>query len=166
MKQIVSKRDPSPFIKGRNLFQAVCYMGVLLSVISSCGNDPEGSPKAVQIHLGEDVCSACGMIISDDRFGAQQHSKGQSPALFDDLGCLLKESSPKSVESIFVRSFENSSWIPASGAFAVKSKEIHSPMGYGIATFPTERAAQTYAARFQRATVHEIKSLLENPVMK
>ena len=135
-------------------------------VVSSCGNAPEGPHEAVQIHLGEDVCSACGMIISDDRFGAQQHSKGQSPALFDDLGCLLKESSPKSMDSIFVRSFENSSWILASGAFAVVSKEIHSPMGYGIATFPTEQAARAYAARFQGATVHEIRSLLENPVKK
>jgi copper chaperone NosL len=148
------------------LFQAICYMGVLIIFISSCGNHPEESPKAVQIHLGEDTCSACGMIISDDRFGAQQHRKGYSPALFDDLGCLLKESSPKSVDSIFVRSFENSSWIPASSAFAVMSKEIHSPMGYGIATFPTEQAAQTYAAGFQGATVHEIKPLLENPVQK
>ncbi|MGH9857715.1 MAG: nitrous oxide reductase accessory protein NosL [Acidobacteriota bacterium] len=132
----------------------------------ACGNDPGGSPKAVQLHMGEDVCSACGMIISNDRFGAQQYREGQSPALFDDLGCLIKESSPKNLDHIFVRSFEDSSWILASSAFAIVSKEIHSPMGYGIAAFPTEKAAQTYAARFQGARVHEIESLLENPVKK
>ena len=132
----------------------------MLLVLFACRDHSAGSRQPVTVHLGEDSCSTCGMIISDEHYGAQQVQEKNPAALFDDLGCLLKESSSERT-NIFVRSFENGDWIPAENAFAVQSNQIHSPMGYGISTFETEKEALAHAAKFPNATVQRVTVLLK-----
>lgn len=133
-------------------------------LIVGCRENSQGLPHPVEVHLGEDVCSACGMIISDERFGAQLQQDDKDTTFYDDLGCLIRAAPEQAKDQIiFLRSFENGGWVRSDQAFAVLSNDIHSPMGYGIATFATEQAARSYASGFQGSSVHEVSALMKYP---
>ncbi len=121
------------------------YALILFMALSlfACG---DGKPPAgpAEVHYGEDVCDRCKMIISDQRFAAQYRANTGQVKKFDDFGCMAAElgndGGKDEVGGIYVTDFTTSAWLDARKAHYLKSPDIASPMGYGIAAFGTEAA--------------------------
>lgn len=137
----------------------------LFALVACKGSSQSWPPHPAEIQLGESVCAACKMIISEERYGAQLHYEHVKPVqLFDDYGCLLKSENtggePEGRRMVFVRSFQDGEWIPQDQAAYVVSKEISSPMGYGIAAFASEESATTFAKGLAVAQVYSSPQLM------
>ena len=72
----------------------IMLLFALVILLSACAHSEEWPPKPAVVHLGEDVCATCRMIISEERYGAQLHQKGKPVEFFDDYGCLLIRKKP------------------------------------------------------------------------
>ncbi len=112
----------------------------------------EAIAKPPEIHFGEDLCAACGMVISDPRFAsalAWEVEPGRYESLaFDDVGdmvAFIKENGDKTMTHFWVGDYESGEWLDATTASYVLSPQIQSPMMHGVAAFATEDAAQAYS---------------------
>jgi copper chaperone NosL len=137
----------------------------ILIFLSACTNSQGWPPKPANIHLGKDSCAKCKMIISQTQYGGQIQEKDQPAEFFDDLGCLLAQRSRgnSTTRIIYVRSFPNGNWLKEDQAFYAVSKEIMSPMGYGIVAFSTKESAENYAKQFRDSKIYTINELVQKP---
>ncbi len=136
---------------------------VALALVAGCHDAAPWPPVPTSVALGEDACAGCLMITSDARFGAQLHDRQGGVQQFDDLGCWQKAvagTHPELVAS-FLRSFPEGAWIRADRAFVVRSAELHSPMGSGLAAFATREAAAAFAQRHAGAAVLSPNELIQ-----
>lgn len=120
---------------------------LLLSALAGCGRkDTPGQPPAIA--YGRDVCARCNMIISDERFAAGYVLPGGEVRVFDDIGDLVLWLAERPEEGAvpFVHDYESHAWLRAESAFYVRSPEIRSPMGFGLAAFATKERARALAA--------------------
>lgn len=136
---------------------SLSWLAVL--ALASCARREEAGP--VPVHLGEDACSACRMIISDERYGAELLRPGFEPELFDDLGCLLRrvEAAAPDLKGVYVRSYRGREWIRGDRAFVVESRAIRSPMGFGLAGFADRESARAEAALHPDSKVLDLSTL-------
>lgn len=106
-----------------------------------------------EIAYGETQCANCSMIISDVRFAsgyAREVAPGRYESLpFDDIGDMLAHAASRPDDAIvawYVHDYQDESWLDATQATYVVSKQIASPMGHGIAAFGDADAAAQVAA--------------------
>ena len=123
----------------------------IVFLIVSCKDGTQEGP--VKIHYGEDVCDRCKMIISEERFSAQYIlPKGESRK-FDDIGCMMLYTAKGEagageagdISAYYVKDYNSGGWIDGGGAYYVMSKNIRTPMGYGIAALRDEAQAGVLA---------------------
>jgi copper chaperone NosL len=112
---------------------------------AACARGPSDGPPTV--HFGQDVCETCTMIVSEQRFAsAVVAGDGRRDALvFDDVGCLFawEESHPETpVRARWVHDHDGPDWVRAESAWYLRSPEVRSPMGSGVAAFAGEAAAR------------------------
>ena len=140
----------------------ISLIHLFVIVLFACGSSQSWPPKPAAIHLGEESCAACRMIISEERYGAQLHERGKPVQLYDDYGCLLTRRSigDSNRRVIYVRSFENGNWLAEHQAFYVVSKEILSPMAYGVAAFATRESAAEFARGLGDSEIYSISELI------
>lgn len=125
---------------------------LLAGALHGCGEEPQVAPP--QIAWGQDICHACGMIISDDRFAAGLVVAGVDGSLrtlaFDDIGCLLEYETGEAgrIAARYVRDFGAGQWRHAEAAAYLHSTELHSPMAFGLAALDTEADARALAGRY------------------
>lgn len=110
------------------------FMLALCLPLASCGDDPTLDPPAVR--WGQDVCAECGMILSDDRYAAAVvaiHDGERHEYLYDDLGEMLAHP-PRTEGAVkqWARDMRSRQWIDASTAHYIRSRRLHTPMGYGV----------------------------------
>jgi len=112
-----------------------------------CSKKIEQGPP--QVHFGEDVCAACGMIISDQRFAGaivtHDEAGERQSFLYDDIGGMASDVTARSTGSgdeFFVHDYLSSEWIDAAQAFFVRSEALSTPMAWGIAAFRSQADAQ------------------------
>ncbi len=110
--------------------------------LAACQRKRELSPP--QIRYGRDTCAECGMILSDSRFAAAAATANGETYLFDDIGCLLiyRQKHQPAWAAHWVHDLDTQSWLPAESAWYLVSTNVRSPMGYGIAAFANQNAAQ------------------------
>jgi len=136
------------------------YLVTLLILISAALLSGACSvPQAIEppvLHLGEDTCDDCGMIISDARYaGSYLYETGEKrykSLIFDDIGDMMgyiKDHPEHKIAGMWVHDLESEEWIEAQSAFYVISPEIPTPMGHGILAVSSEEQAARIAA-----TVH------------
>jgi copper chaperone NosL len=120
----------------------------LILLVFSCSKE-KAEVKPVRVYYGEDTCDLCKMIINEEEFSAQAILEGGDAAKFDDIGCAmhyLKANPQSKVIAIFVKDYGTKEWIRGEGAYYVVTKNIKTPMGYGIVAFreraPAERLAE------------------------
>ncbi len=137
----------------RSMSVFVLTMG--LGLVGCSERQDAGPPE---LHLGEDVCDFCSMIISDQAFAAAcviRQSDGRwHTAAFDDIGCLLAfdKTQHDPIEQRYVTDYNTGQWILASQATFIISPGIRSPMASGmIASQSTEGTAEL-AKRFNGTT--------------
>lgn len=116
------------------------FLTVLL--LSSC----EIRPTAIE--YGKDMCSYCGMIAIDKRFGAEIINSKGKVLKFDCGECMFRymkmDKGFKPAEYLVV-SYENpGNLIDAEKAFYLSGGNINSPMGGKLAAFATQEAAEKF----------------------
>lgn len=144
---------------------SLALAALLGAALPSCGQARSGPLEPVEIHLGEDECAHCKMIISDDRHAAEVVTGQGSAAFYDDLGCLLMKAAAGARPDpggVFVRAFDGSGWLRGDTAFVLRSREIRSPMGFGFAAFASRDAAELEARRRPGASIAPLATLLRD----
>jgi copper chaperone NosL len=122
-----------------------------LLAISGCGK-PEEDLGPPQIRFGQDTCHACGMIIEDERYAAAVVTIGGNGITekhaFDDIGEMLEFVAPAAsrTERRYVRDASTRKWVDAATACFVKTSDLKTPMGSGIAAYADLQIAQAAMA--------------------
>lgn len=116
-------------------------MAAFALLLAACGNEPVGGPPAIR--YGQDVCSECGMIISDERFACAivPDEAAQAPLLFDDIGCLLdyEQAHQATAGKRYFHDALARYWIAVDRVFFVNTDQ-QTPMGSGL--FALEEAGE------------------------
>ena len=123
----------------------------LLLVISACGGDAGGEPGSPTIHYGEDICTFCGMIITEERYAAGYITADRAERTFDDLGDMVQYhlDNPEEVIAFFVHDHESGEWIRGESAHYALSGDLPTPMLSGLAAFPSAEKAAAFAVEFE-----------------
>jgi copper chaperone NosL len=128
--------------------RALLILWIALAALAGCKPQPEG-PQPPEIRYGQDSCSACGMVIDEARFAAATLLVSGAYLKFDDAGEMLKyhmDHPEDQVAAWFVHDYPSEEWIRGEQAYFVKSLDLQTPMGSGIAAFADQAAAESFAA--------------------
>ena len=135
---------------------------VAFILLAACGSqvDPSQPPE---IYYGEDVCSECGMIISDPRFAAAYYTTDGDSKHFDDIGGMAVHHAEhqEQIAQFWVHDFDTEQWLKADQAYFVMSDQIHTPMDFGIAAFSDEVRAMEFASS-NNAMVMSFEAILDS----
>jgi copper chaperone NosL len=121
---------------------------LLALLLASCANS--GKPEPVRIVLDEDSCVECRMAVSQQPFAAEVVKRDRIADYFDDIGCLVyyaRKGLPEG-SAAYVVDFDTRDWVEAQAAFYVLSKDLPTPMSYGLGAFSTREAAETALNRW------------------
>jgi copper chaperone NosL len=119
-------------------------------LLAAC-NATSGEIQPPEIHYGEDICDACGMLISDAKFAAATVEEDGVARKFDDIGDLLAYYAARpgaKVKAYFVHDYPSENWLRAENAYFLQSEQIHTPMAHGIAAYADRVAAEAAAQKF------------------
>jgi copper chaperone NosL len=108
---------------------------------------PPAEAGPPSIRYGHDRCDACGMLIGDPRYAAGVRL-GNGVRRYDDIGCLVRHSGPVLASkraSGYVHDADTPEWLSADSAIFIRSADIRTPMGFGIAAYASAAAAQRAA---------------------
>lgn len=134
-------------------FAATLWLPLQISLLAA-GCQRGGSLEPPEIHYGQDLCAGCSMIISEERFACayltENPETGYESYAFDDIGCLFQrvEEGGHRPVAWYVKDYEGAGWIDARTAHFVRSAEIRSPMGSGVAATATADGAGELGERF------------------
>lgn len=129
---------------------SIFLVGLGLSFFSACTS----VDQPVAINYNSDACDYCRMTIVDPSFACELKTEHGKAYKFDDLGCLaayVKEGNPNGVKikSFFVSHFLSTNALTkAESLHFIKSEDISSPMGGGIAAFSSVDSANVYKKYF------------------
>ncbi len=115
--------------------------------LAACGTRA-AEIKPPEIAYGQDMCEACGMLIDSPQFAAAAVTSDGQGHKFDDLGemfAFYQQHPDEQVQAWFVHDYGSGDWTRAEQAFFIKSSDLHTPMGSGMAAFATREAAQAEA---------------------
>lgn len=118
---------------------------IVISLITiNCNTGEETFPR---IRYGEESCDRCRMIISEKRFASAYRTDDGILRKFDDLGCavLHRVEQNEQVKQFWVYDYGETDWLDKTEAFFVSSRELLTPMGYGIIAVKTKIQAQSLA---------------------
>ncbi len=140
---------------------AVVLVAFLLLGGCASQEDPNTPPA---IRYGEDVCTSCGMIISDQSHAAAYRTASGEVRLFDDVGemVLYHRAHREAVVAFFVHDYQSQAWLRAEKAYYVASQNLRTPMGLGIVALTSETDARSLADRLG-GQVLTFGELLERP---
>lgn len=154
----------------RRLAGVVLLLTLLLALTACAPGQAEIAPP--EIVYGETMCADCRMIISDVRFAsgyAREVAPGRYESkAFDDIGDMLAHAASHPDDAIvawYVHDYLNESWLDATQATYVISRQIASPMGHGIAAFADDAAAAQTATDLdgQLLSWDELRAAESNP---
>ena len=116
-------------------------------LIAGCRPVDISRPPAVR--FGEEACASCRMIIGDEHFAAALVEPTGDALKFDDIGCLIEheEGRIRPDAAYWVRDAGSGAWLDAREARFAHSPSVASPMGFGLAAQPADRAEGEPKAR-------------------
>ena len=122
---------------------------------------PSRGTPSLEIHLGQERCNRCGMIISRINFAAAFYAEGKDDwKKYDDVGCMIKDyldtKDNAKILSVRVFDFDSGEELGANGAhYTLASlKKLRTPMGYNLIAFKEKSTAE------QNAKDHESQVLM------
>lgn len=135
---------------------------IALTLVACGGRSGEISPPEIQ--YGQEMCSACGMIISEARFAAATVLDDGTAVKFDDIGEMLlyHQNHPElQVKAWFVHDYESEAWIRAETAYFVRSESLKTPMGSGIVAFENREDAEAFVSQMHAeiSTLEELRGV-------
>lgn len=135
-----------------NTRYAATSMLLFLTILlfnTACSSKVSTEPVPPTIHYGEDLCEFCNMIISEERFAAGYLTQDGEEWIFDDIGGMFQHhlQQQEDVMAFFVHDYEDRTWIRAETAHYVISKELPTPMLFGIVAYAESEKAELIASR-------------------
>lgn len=115
--------------------------------ITSCSVNDNPQP----IKLGQDDCTACKMTLTEGQYACEFITDKGKCYKFDDLSCLFNylaknDIADENVLKIYVGDYQDpEKLIDLKTSSIVMGKDIHSPMGGGIAVFSDKESAIAFA---------------------
>lgn len=115
-------------------------------VLASCG-DEVSADEPPKIKFGEDTCSRCNMIISEEKYAAALVDKDGKAMIFDDIGEMIVVVQEEGLNDrrAWVHDYDTVEWVDATKAFFMDSHENMTPMGTAVVAFGTREAAEKLA---------------------
>jgi len=128
--------------KGALLFLVAAWVALL----AACGG-AESYDEPPEIIYGQDVCSNCNMIISEENYASAYWTAEGEARRFDDMGEMLAyiQSSPEERASTWVHDVNTAAWLRAEDAWIVMNAGLMTPMGTGIVAVANEEDARALA---------------------
>ena len=121
----------------------------LALILAAAGCSRPGPPTPPDVHWGQDVCSVCTMIVSEERYAAAaavDTAQGRLESrVYDDIGCLLSDTGVETFPARWVRDLDGARWVDTDSAFFVPSGRLRTPMGSGVAAFGSREKAEAFA---------------------
>ncbi len=122
-------------------------MAILVIGLAAC------SQKPAELHYGEDECSYCRMMITDNRFAAQLVTETGKAVKFDAIECMAAYAGEHKSELESARYWLSDfstpgNWIGLQEATLIRSEEINSPMGASLLALPDEETAGRHLADY------------------
>lgn len=100
-----------------------------------------GAPAPATLEVGRDSCAHCRMMVSTQRFAAQIVARGEEPAFFDDLGCLvasLRQQPDLPGDAVaFVADHRTNEWVRAADAVYTRASDLATPMNSHLVAHAT-----------------------------
>ncbi len=127
----------------------ICHLSFVI-LLAACSTS-SGEVQPPEIHYNEDVCDACGMLISDAKFAAASVEENGTARKFDDIGDLTSyyaKHADTKVKAYFVHDYPSEQWLRAETAYFVQSPQIQTPMAHGIAAYADRAAAEAAAQKY------------------
>ncbi len=113
------------------------FRGVLALIIGLLAACAPAGPRPIA--YGREACANCLMTVSDSRFGAELVTRTGKVHVFDSAECLaeyVRAHPAEATGSLWVTDFDRpGTLVPAGGAAYLRTSEISSPMGLGVAAF-------------------------------
>ena len=128
---------------------AVFMAGALAMTSLAAQGASQKAPGPVPLDPAIDICAKCGMSVKDLGYTAELIADNGKVYKFDDLGCLLayQKDNPSVVAAArYVQDAGSHVWVALESAFYVVSKDLATPMGYGIHAFAKKADAQEFAS--------------------
>lgn len=128
---------------------AVFVAGALAMASLAAQGASQEAPGPVPLDPAIDVCAKCGMSVKDSGYAAELIADNGKVYKFDDLGCLLayqKNNPGVAAAARYVQDAGSHAWVALEQAFYVLSKDVDTPMGYGIRAFSQKADAQKFAS--------------------
>jgi nitrous oxide reductase accessory protein NosL len=125
----------------------------LLVLLGACSRG--APPKPVDITEG-DTCAYCKKPIADMRFAAELATKDGFIRKFDDIGCMIehsKKGNRNAIAAFFAVDHDKKNWMKAEDMSYLRSKNLKTPGGSGIAAFADRSRTQALATQFQGEAV-------------
>ncbi len=140
----------------------------IITYVSGCSKEP------VPIHFGEDGCSYCRMIISDQRFGGELLTSKGKAYKFDSIECMAAyiikdKKETENVYRLWTIDFNNpETFIDASQAWYLHSKELKSPMGANLSSFKNHDAVKSMQSTYAGKAIRwqEVQLLVQEEWLK
>ncbi len=130
---------------------ALLFAAALLLFVTGCSKK-SNEPEPPEIRLGEDACDECRMIINEQRFAAAITTANGEVRRFDDIGGMLiyDKKHNEDVARYWVSSYTSDKWLNAAEAYFIssKSKELDTPMAYGIIAVENESEASELSKEY------------------
>lgn len=126
-------------------FKSLLWLASLALLATGCNQQTALVPP--KIHYGLETCADCGMIINDPHYAAAlvwraSPDGSTQTAVFDDIGCLLawRNHHPGvQVAAMWVKNVRTLAWLDAQSALFLKSRQLSTPMGWGIVAGATKK---------------------------
>ena len=144
--------------KGAFLFLVAAWVALL----AACGG-AESYDEPPEIIYGQDVCSNCNMIISEENYASAYWTAEGEARRFDDMGEMLAyiQSSPEERASTWVHDVNTAAWLRAEDAWIVMNAGLMTPMGTGIVAVANEEDARALAFDQEGAMVLTFAELMD-----
>ncbi|PJZ26522.1 accessory protein NosL [Leptospira hartskeerlii] len=126
--------------RNRSGFPVIILLSVSISVFCS-------KREPILPEFGRELCAHCSMAIVDKRFHAQLLTEKGRRYYFDSIECShsFEKSAGNSSGTIWFADFENPDrMVPKEAAVLVRSSELRSPMGEGLAAFSSLERAKNF----------------------
>lgn len=122
------------------------FIMLMIAALVGCGG-AESFDEPPEILYGQDVCSNCNMIISEENFASAYWTAGGEARRFDDMGEMLEymQSNPEERASTWVHDMNTAEWLRAEDAWIVMNAGLMTPMGTGIVAVANEEDANALA---------------------
>ncbi len=135
---------------------------MLVAALAACGG-AESFDEPPEILYGQDVCSNCNMIISEENYASAYWTADGEARRFDDMGEMLSfmNSNPEEIASTWVHDVNTAGWLRAEDAWFVMNAGLTTPMGTGVVAVANEEDARALAFDQEDAMVMTYADLME-----